>query len=293
MKNCNTTLSIHEGMGTTQTERQRPALQTDFFLIDERKEEDFILFIQRLSRYVSFYNEFDIPDGDWSAFFSKESTAILIYIAGWNIEIQQNLFEVKKNEILLNTDLTIQKTLLEGYFTQMQADFEDLLKRAQTLDNGIPEKESLIASAYSIINQFETVFNLITAANDIPALFQNYVFIKSVQQLFGLLLSWKNFSNKAIDFQLNNYTKHTPHYALFLAFVKLMKVAANHFNGFTKRHLDFYYKDVLHTQNQPASPDYVHLVLEPFDTKPFLVPKDTVFLAGKNSKGQKKFYASK
>lgn len=292
MKNCNTILSIHEGMGTTQTERLRPALQTDFFLIDERKEEDFILFIQRLSKYVSFYNEFDISDDDWSAFFSRESTAILIYIAGWNIEIQQNLFEVKKNEILLNADPAIQKSKLEQYFKQMRTDYEDLFKKAETLDSEIPEKESLIASSYSIENQFSTVLGLIAASNDIPALFQNYVFIKSVQQLFGLLLSWKSFSTNAIAFQLNSYTKHSPHYALFLAFVKLMKVAADHFNEFTKRHLDFYYKDVLHTENQLAAPDYVHLVLEPYDTKPFLVPKNTIFLAGKNSIGQKKYYAS-
>ncbi|HKX86558.1 MAG TPA: hypothetical protein VJL37_07790, partial [Flavobacterium sp.] len=71
MKNCNTILSIHEGMGTTQTDRVRPALQTDFFLIDERKEEDFILFVQRLSKYVSFYNEFDISDGNWATFFNR------------------------------------------------------------------------------------------------------------------------------------------------------------------------------------------------------------------------------
>lgn len=292
MKNCNTILSIHEEMGTTQTERVRPALQTDFFLIDERKEEDFILFIQRLAKYVSFHNESDISDGDWSVFFNSESTAILIFIAGWNIEMQQNLFEVKKNEILLNTDFTIQQTLLQEYFVQMKTDFDDLRTRAENLDSDIPEKESLIASSYSITNQFSAVFNLISVSNDIPALFQNYVFIKSVQQLFGLLLSWKNFSSNAIAFQLNSYTKHTPHYALFLAFVKLMKVATNHINGLTKRHLDFYYKEVLHTENQLAKPDYVHLVLEPFDVKPFLVPKDTIFLAGNNSVGQKKFYAS-
>jgi hypothetical protein len=221
-------------MGTTQTDRVRPALQTDFFLIDERKEEDFILFVQRLSKYVSFYNEFDISDGNWATFFNTESTAILIYIAGWNIEMQQNLFEVKKNEILLNTDFNIQQSLLQEYFKQIQTDFEDLLNRAETLDSEIAEKESLIASSYVITNQFTTIFNLIATANDIPPLFQNYVFIKSVQQLFGLLLSWKNFSKNAIAFQLNSYTKHSPHYALFLAFVKLMKEASNHINGLTK-----------------------------------------------------------
>jgi hypothetical protein len=292
MKNCNTILSIHEGMGVAQTDRVRPALQTDFFLIDERKEEDFILFVQRLSKYVSFSNEFDIANGDWSDFFSKESTAVLIFIAGWNIEVQQTLFEVKKNEILLNTDFSVQKTLLQEYFTQIQTDFNDLLQRAKSLDSDIPEKENLITTAYSITNQFSTIFNLIAGTTDIPALLQKYVFIKSTQQLFGLLVSWKKFSSSAVEFQLNSYTKHSPHYALFLAFVKLMKVASNHFNELTKKHLDFYYKEVLHIQNQQATPDYVHLILEPFDTKPFLVPKETIFLAGKNTIGQKKFYAS-
>lgn len=292
MKNCNTILSIHEGMGVTQTDRVRPALQTDFFLIDERKEEDFILFVQRLSKYVSFYNTFNIADGDWAAFFSRESTAVLIYIAGWNIEVQLNLFEVKKNEILLNTVFSVQQELLLKYFEHLQTDFNDLVERAKTLDGEIPEKESLLATAYAISNQFITVLNLISAATDIKALLQNYVFLKTTQQLFGLLLSWKNFSSNAIDFQLNKYTKHTPHYALFLAFVKLMKVASNHFNELTKKHLDFYYKEVLHTQNQEAVPDMVHLVLEPFQKTPFLVPKDTIFLAGKNKLGQKKFYAS-
>lgn len=292
MKNCNTLLSIHEGMGVTQLDRVIPALQTDFFLIDERNEEDFILFVQRLSKYVSFYNEFDIADGDWSAFFSKESTAVLIYIAGWNIEVQLRLYEVKKNEILINTNFSVQQQLLEEYFTQLQTDFEDLVKRAETLDAEISEKESLLATAYAIRNQFTTVLNLISGTTEINALFQNYIFIKSTQQLFGLLLSWKDFSKKAIEFQLNSYSKHNPHYALFLAFVKLMKVASDHFNELTKKHLDFYYKEVLHTQNQEAIADYVHLTLEPFTTKPLLVPKDTIFLAGKNTIGQKKFYAS-
>src|SRR4030095_9525306 len=104
MKNCNAILSIHEGMGTTQNDRFNPALQTDFFLLDERKEQDFILFVQKLSQYVNYYNEFDIADVNWAGFFQRESTSILILIASWNIELLQNSFENKKNEILLNND---------------------------------------------------------------------------------------------------------------------------------------------------------------------------------------------
>ena len=97
MKNCNSILSIHEGMGITQKERVKPALDVTFFLLHERKEPDFILFVQRLSKYVKFYNEFDTEAGDWAVFFDRESTTILIYLASWNIEILQNTFEIKKN----------------------------------------------------------------------------------------------------------------------------------------------------------------------------------------------------
>lgn len=292
MKNCNSTLFIHQGMGTTQKERVRPALQTSFFLLDERSEEDFVLFVQRLSKHVKFYNEFDINDGDWSNFFQKESTSILIYIANWNIELLQNSFEIKKNEIFINADFDAQKELVLAYFGQLKKEFNELLKRAQTLDNEIIEKENLISSSYIITDKFESVYDQINLATNISSLLKNYVFIKTTQQLFGLLLSWKNFTQKAVVYQLESYSKHTPHYALFLSFLKLLAIAKEKYNEFTKKHLDFYYKDVLKIQNKIAQPDYVHLVVEPFKVKPFLIPKDTIFSAGKNGNGMNKFYAS-
>ncbi|NJM79704.1 MAG: hypothetical protein HC854_08940 [Flavobacterium sp.] len=80
MKNCNTILSIHEGIGTTQKDRVKPALQTNFFLLDERNESDFILFVQKLSKYVKFYNEFNITEGDWSVFFKKSPLRYLFIL---------------------------------------------------------------------------------------------------------------------------------------------------------------------------------------------------------------------
>lgn len=90
-------------------------------------------------------------------------------------------------------------------------------------------------------------------------------------------MSWKNFSQSAVAYQLTKYSKHTPHYTLFLSFLKLLNIAKEKFNEFTKKHLDFYYKDVLRIQNQNAKPDYVHLVVEPFDTKPFFNSKRYCF----------------
>jgi len=53
-----------------------------------------------------------------------------------------------------------------------------------------------------------------------------------------------------------------PHYALFLAFLKLFGLAQNQLNAFTQRHLDFYYREVLRLVPRPAVPDQVHLTFE-------------------------------
>ncbi|MBN1340819.1 MAG: baseplate J/gp47 family protein [Bacteroidales bacterium] len=57
-------------------------------------------------------------------------------------------------------------------------------------------------------------------------------------------------------------SNYQPHLALFLSFLKLMNYPKGHLNGFTKRHLDFYYGEVLKLSKQPAVPDRVHILFE-------------------------------
>ena len=61
---------------------------------------------------------------------------------------------------------------------------------------------------------------------------------------------------------LNNYPSHTPHYALVIAFLKLFKHAQDELNTYTKKHLDFYYKEGLQLKNKKAEADNVHLLFE-------------------------------
>ncbi|MDX1909695.1 MAG: baseplate J/gp47 family protein [Bacteroidia bacterium] len=61
---------------------------------------------------------------------------------------------------------------------------------------------------------------------------------------------------------LSRYPRHEPHMALFLTFVQLMGIVRQDMNTITERHLEFYYREVLHLDNLPAVPDQVHIVLE-------------------------------
>ncbi|HVX49774.1 MAG TPA: hypothetical protein VHB48_06435 [Chitinophagaceae bacterium] len=91
---------------------------------------------------------------------------------------------------------------------------------------------------------------------------------------------------------MKNYASHFPHYAMYLTFLRLFKHSQNHLNGYTKRHLDFYYKKVLQLTNSPAQPDFVHLLFElQKNVSSHLLAKGTSFKAGKDSAGKDQYYA--
>lgn len=54
--------------------------------------------------------------------------------------------------------------------------------------------------------------------------------------------------------------KHLPHLALLFAFIKLFGKLQGQLNGFTKKHLDFFYREVLKLAPKEAIPDKAHIV---------------------------------
>lgn len=82
---------------------------------------------------------------------------------------------------------------------------------------------------------------------------------------------------------LGDFPNHAPHYALFLSFLKVFRVAQDHLNTYPQRHLDFYYKDVLQLKNKDPEPDSAHLTFElqkPIEQS--LLKKDILFKGGKD-----------
>jgi hypothetical protein len=85
----------------------------------------------------------------------------------------------------------------------------------------------------------------------------------------------------------------TPHLTLFLTFLMLLENSKKRYNNLTKRHLDFYYNQILHIDKLPARPDKVYLIFElaknavqeKIDTK-------TGFEGGKDTLGKARTYYS-
>ncbi len=103
--------------------------------------------------------------------------------------------------------------------------------------------------------------------------------------------NWKNFFSKNFD---ENSEYNAPHFALFMAFLKIFKHAQDELNKITKKHLDFYYRDVLHLAEKPAIPDQVYLIFElAKHVSSHLLKKETEFKAGKDASGNNVFYQTK
>ena len=103
--------------------------------------------------------------------------------------------------------------------------------------------------------------------------------------------NWTNFlkTENEIESFLNKIQEKDftpgiePHLALFLSFLKLMQVAQDQMNGLTKKHLDFYYKNVLQLKNNPAVEDKVVLIFElAKNVSSYKLEDDTLFDAGKD-----------
>ncbi|MEN2399251.1 baseplate J/gp47 family protein [Flavobacterium sp. MC2016-06] len=83
----------------------------------------------------------------------------------------------------------------------------------------------------------------------------------------------------------------TPHMTLFVCFLKLLELSKTRFNLITKKHLDFFYKDILQIEKLPAKADKVHVIFE-LAKKSIeeRIPAQTQLDAGKDLQGNKLIY---
>jgi hypothetical protein len=118
------------------------------------------------------------------------------------------------------------------------------------------------------------------------------LFNSQIESLLNGTASLLKHAETLFDQTIESFSKHSPHYALFISFVKLFRIAQDYLNTYTQRHLDFYYKEVLQLTNKAPEPDSVHLTFElqkPVDQN--LLEKDSLFKGGKDITGKEIQYA--
>ncbi len=107
---------------------------------------------------------------------------------------------------------------------------------------------------------------------------------------------WTDFFKSKSELQdflqnLENGGNVTPHLALFISFLNLLELSQKRFNNLTKRHLDFYFKEILNIEKLPATPDSVYVIFElAKNCASEKIAENTLLDGGKDKNGQKLNY---
>ncbi len=100
-------------------------------------------------------------------------------------------------------------------------------------------------------------------------------------------------AGQALQQNLTNRDDHEPHYALFLAFLRLFDYVRAETNTLTARHLDFYYRQILGLKEKPAQPAHVHLLVElAKQSDSHEIAAEALFKAGKDDSGINVYFAN-
>lgn len=132
-----------------------------------------------------------------------------------------------------------------------------------------------------------------TAVERINHIATHNLFTSIFDQLLKAYARTVGDAGQALEASFTGRDDHQPHYALFLAFLRLFVYARNEANTLTGRHLDFYYREVLRLQEKPAEPGRALLLVElAKQASQHLFPAGELFQAGKDDTGKDAFFAN-
>lgn len=140
-------------------------------------------------------------------------------------------------------------------------------------------------AGYKVLNAYSNDYDTIKAANEYA-----YSIFKSLLQIHQTFTFW---ATTRLAELVTSTTSHSPHAALLIAFSKLKMLYDARYNQLIHQHTNFVFNDILQLKKQSVLPDNAYVTLElAKNVNQYLLEKDTLFKAGKNSKGKPVYYKS-
>lgn len=314
--------------GASQEQRLVRALHPSYVLVDEREISDLLLYAKDYARLIRFFSLENNPSGDWRKFIESDISTLVAIIAEDTLEAEKNAFDVALEQTVADLSdfhrlLSPIAGLIEKAYNwygqsipglKLQTQLEKLInsildgilrntvsyaKRLEELGEAVPS--SLLSPSFLGANH--PVLENITAdqslfpGNDPGDMGQiremTDRFKQEFQTTLESVLSLIEQAPELLEETLEEYPQHSPQMALFLTFLLLFRIAQDHLNTLTKRHLDFYYQEVLQLDLKPEVPDVVHLILQlAKNFNEHLLDVNTLFRAGKDTNGVNMFYGA-
>ncbi|MFY8093850.1 MAG: hypothetical protein ACOVN0_10275 [Niveispirillum sp.] len=299
--------------------------------LDGKSARDRLAFVARFARLVRFYTINNDEQGTWQPFMLKDAAILLATIAATDYsdlnahyqalnapphgsdhprpaQIQAILrllrhmvstlahwlswLEWQPDDFPLRSFLAreVQQTLAPG------------LAKVRTLHDALAQQDWIDAPDAAWFANLGPAWRVVGRAD--PSLHladghSEHALSQAMAELRHMYLDTLNVIIQTVDAAAQHYeivaAQTTPHpdTALLRVFVDLMGHQQKVLNKISGRHLDFYYRDILHMEPRPAQPDTVVVIATPQTDQPIeIIPAGTRFAAGKDAAGKPIFFAN-
>jgi len=234
--------------GTSRKSRKNQALNAEYISFDERTLLDMVQFTLDFSQLINFYELQAKVAGHWRSFLLNDPVFIIAKIANTGLEkfklnddndvhsgqaSELERLTILTNELLAHIEYWSNLFSVSNHKGALQKEIDKLLM-------SVAEKNS---------DQVENP--------DLETLKENY------DHIYGSVVYIKGKASKSFEEELLK-SDHQPHIGLFLAFLKLYRNVQLDINSLTKKHLDYYYLDLLQQKRKRSKPvtAMLHLQLQ-------------------------------
>jgi len=326
-----TNIGRTQSSGSSQAQRYPVALRADYAQLDERSIVEHIGFLISFAKEVTYYNTKNQKEGHWQEFFLQDEIILLTAMANIKMEQTQLKYAAITDDQItvsgvegkrqkaqkLMTLLTEIAISLDFWYKRLTLTYDpkDLVPYisnsiAGSLSQGF---NKVLASSFwneppgtlpvvgksqslrSLSDRWKLVFPSGRASESRVSEEDLKVLISEMKEVFytfnETFLYLRNLSEEYLHNALEHSQNSRPNIALIITFLRLMQYPKDLLNSITKKHRDYYYKEVLGQTKAPERPDitYVYFSLAK-EQLPYYVKKGVSLTAGKDALGKPLFY---
>ena len=312
--------------GTCQAERIPPQLVDNGLLIDEKALDEHVVFVYLYTDLIKYYEHEDTAADSnvWRKFLESDDTVILSLILQTEIDslrslINDDLLALTKRKDISSDNKYMKRLLrivqelilLIDYWRRNLSSTNKVRLELQTLvthelNNHITLLYGLLKQwdSYSTSAAFTKFCEFIDKICDegppwelVPQLLnENFVsdtlpdntvsaLRDSLDTILSSLHNLQVLAQERYPFTLSSQ-EHKPQMALLIAFLRLLQYVSQCINEIPRRHLDFYYKEVLKFRHRPIQADQTVVCFQLQDgLNHYNLPQGTQLSAGKDAEG--------
>lgn len=248
--------------GTTRDKSANKHLLNSPFQIDQRSFSDIMGYMSSYLKEIKFYNLQNQMEGNWKVLIEGDSIIYMVLIINEPLsELNQMAQDYDQTKNIEADKLKVLSALLDWY-NKVNDWHQTLMKQGEEkLANKIKNVlANVLEYAHNNLILFKKEFSILQGKKSATAgLLNSPVAPSKPKGDIDLNRTIHNFQKVIIHIQeitkdyleKNIYSEntHLPNNALYIAFALLFKNIQEDLNTLSKRHLDFYYKDILQQTN--------------------------------------------